>query len=78
MTKIKENIPQFVNLTTEDQAASPTRRSEQMWQQIVGNIVSHRASDGNMIHDGYAEYDEPNKSIRITDLGIEYLKSRGH
>ena len=72
-TLLKEEIPKYVNLTDGDREMSDKRPREQMWQQIVGNIVSHRRS--NIIREGYAEY--TGDGIRITEAGHAHLKSLG-
>lgn len=78
MTKIKDNIPDFVELTEADKAKSRTRPNEQMYAQIVGNIVSHRDTPGNIIYEGYATYDEATNSISITSAGASLLRARGY
>lgn len=72
--QLKKLIPQYVKLTRDDLAPSPTRPNEQVWQQIVGNIISHRDEDDNIIGMGYAEY--INSGIQITDKGRAFLKSQ--
>jgi hypothetical protein len=37
---IKEHIQDYIEFTPEDLKPSLTRGNEQMWQQIVGNVVS--------------------------------------
>ena len=70
--QLKKLIPQYIKLTPEDLEDSLTRDGEQMWHQIVGNIISHRASEGNIIADGYAIYRD--NGIEITDAGRDRLK----
>jgi hypothetical protein len=45
-------IPNRVNLSAADRAPSPTRPGEEIWEQQVRNITSHKASPGNAVHDG--------------------------
>jgi hypothetical protein len=78
MTKVKDNIPDFVELTEADKAKSKTRPNEQMYAQIVGNIVSHRSTPGNIIYEEYALYDEATNSISITATGAALLRSKGY
>jgi hypothetical protein len=73
---LKQMIPDYINLTPGDLNPSPTRPNEQMWHQIVGNIISHRENEGNIIGDGYADY--TGTGIRITQAGRLYLRSLGH
>lgn len=47
-----EEIPNYLTLSTEDLAASPTRAGEALWEQQVRNITSHKASPGNAIYEG--------------------------
>lgn len=75
MASIKNHIPNFINLTDDDMDDSPTRANEQVWEQQVRNIVSHRASYENFIHDGLLEYSPGN--LKITDAGRFYLKQKG-
>jgi hypothetical protein len=73
---LKELMPDYIELTEGDLKQSPTRRNEQMFHQIVGNIVSHRESEGNIIYDGYATY--TGNGIKITDKGRAYLRGKGY
>jgi len=71
---IKQNVPRFHALSAQDLAFSPTRRGEQVWEQQVRNIVSHRASPGNFICDGYLS--RRPRHLAITPAGRRRL-SRG-
>lgn len=73
---LKDNMPDYIELSPGDLEASPTRLGEQMFHQIVGNIVSHRDSQGNIIFEGYAEY--TGSGIRITEAGRAHLRSKGY
>jgi hypothetical protein len=42
-------IPEFVNLTEEDQKPSDTRRNEEVWEQRIRNLKSHDETGGNVI-----------------------------
>jgi hypothetical protein len=52
---LKERIPNHVNLSAEDFLPSQTRNGEAMWEQQVRNLVSHRATEGNIIAEGLAD-----------------------
>ena len=39
--QIKRRIPDYITLTDEDRQPSSTRSGEELWEQIVRNIVSH-------------------------------------
>ncbi|WP_157790473.1 hypothetical protein [Bradyrhizobium japonicum] len=47
-----EEIPNYLPLSAEDLAPSPTRPGEALWEQQVRNITSHKASPGNAICEG--------------------------
>ena len=44
--------PNYIILSAEDLAPSPTRKNEALWEQQVRNITSHKASPGNAIFEG--------------------------
>jgi hypothetical protein len=71
--KIKELIPTHINLSSEDCIVSPTRKGEQLWEQQVRNIVSHRKSEGNIICEGLVEY-KPGR-LTLTDAGFFHVKN---
>jgi hypothetical protein len=77
MTEIKNEVGQYVSLTSEDLLPSETRPNEKMFQQIVGNIVSHRhrQSRNNIFVRGWAIY--TGDGIQITDAGRQHLRSLG-
>jgi hypothetical protein len=54
--KLKAELPDYVKLSASDRAPSLTRNGEQMWEQQVRNLVSHRNTAGNVIHDGHVIY----------------------
>ncbi len=74
-TQLKEEIEKYIDLTPEDLRQSKTRRNEQMYQQIVGNIVSHLDSQANIFARGLAVY--TGDGIQITQAGIDFLQRRG-
>jgi hypothetical protein len=74
--QLKRMVPDYINLTPDDLARSPTRPNEAVWEQIVRNIVSHRKTEGNIICEGYAEH-RPG-AIRITNAGRLHLKHMGY
>ena len=47
--QLKKALPDFVDLTDEDRKPSETRRGEEMWEQQLRNLVSHRDAEGNII-----------------------------
>ena len=74
IASIIKNVPKYLKLSAEDCAPSPTRKNEQMWEQQVRNITSHKGSPGNYIHEGYLA--GVKGGLRITDLGRVRLKRR--
>jgi hypothetical protein len=73
---LKDEVPDYINLTPGDLVQSQTRPSEKMYHQIVGNIISHKNSEGNIIFEGYADY--TGDGIQITEKGQALLKSLGY
>ena len=78
ITKIKENIPDHVELTAADRAMSQMRPREPLYAETVGNIICHRASAGNIIFEGYATYDKDRNVLAITNSGRAYLETRDY
>lgn len=54
--EIRANLPNFIQLNAHDLKPSPTRPGEQLWEQIVRNVVCHREDDDNAVHDGLLVY----------------------
>lgn len=75
-SELKKFIPDYINLALGDLSQSSTRANELVFHQIVGNIVSHRNSSGNIICEGYAEY--TGSGIKITQAGRAHLKRMGY
>jgi hypothetical protein len=48
-TELKSEVDRYLVLTTEDRTPSKTRPNEAIYQQIIGNIVSHRGSKTNIL-----------------------------
>lgn len=74
-TYIKKRIPEIVPLTEKDLEQSKSRPREKLWQQIVGNVISHSGSSRSIFKLGYAE--KTVDGIKITKKGVNYLKSVG-
>jgi hypothetical protein len=74
-TELKNEVDRYLNLTSEDLRSSKTRPNETMYEQIVGNVVSHRASKNNIFAKGWARY--TGDGIQITEAGRQYLKTLG-
>jgi hypothetical protein len=74
-SELKNEVIQYLTLSQEDLLPSKTRPNEAMYQQIVGNIVSHRGSRNNIFVKGWALY--TGDGIQITDAGRQYLRTLG-
>jgi hypothetical protein len=66
---LKRELPKYLNLTADDRAPSPTRKGEEVWEQQVRNLVSHRGTAGNIVAEGYATY-RP-RWLKITAAGLK-------
>jgi hypothetical protein len=66
-SELIEEIRNRASLTEGDKKPSETRSGEQMWEQLVRNITSHKDSRKNYIHEGYLESIQD--GLRITELG---------
>lgn len=65
---LKKRISNYVSLTPTDRKMSETRPNEEMWEQRLRNIRSHRKNVGNYIHEGYLT--SPSRGrLRITEAG---------
>lgn len=56
IAELVANLPNYLALSDADRQSSETRSGEQLWEQQVRNIISHRDTPGNAIHDGLLEY----------------------
>lgn len=72
---IKQQVPRYYPLSEIDLRQSPSRNRERVWQQIVGNVVSHQKSLRGIFAMGYAE--RTDDGIQVTQNGINYLNSIG-
>ncbi len=52
-------------------------RSDTYFSQKVRNLISHRSSTSSFIYNGFAEYDEQRRGLRITDKGRTLLAQTG-
>lgn len=72
VTSLKKVMPALIQLTNGDYAPSGTRTNEKVYQQIVGNIVSHRhESSENFVSRGLLCW-RP-RYLAITDAGRRFL-----
>jgi hypothetical protein len=56
IAELVDGLPGYLSLSDADRQQSETRPGEQLWEQQVRNIISHRNTPGNAIHDGQLEY----------------------
>ena len=77
IARIKKEVPNFRELSDADLKPSPSRSNERMWQQIVGNVVSHKGAGTSIFNSGWAVRIESRKSIRVTEKGLAHLKKLG-
>lgn len=61
--QIKKELPKYLTLSADDQEQSITRPNEELWEQQVRNIVSHRNSPGNFVYDGRLVYSRRRLSL---------------
>ena len=76
IANIKSNLNKSMNFTDADLVVSDTRPNERVWEQQVRNIVSHRLSSENFVHDGLLSYLP--RRLAITDDGRNWLKKKGY
>lgn len=75
IAQIRKELVKSASLTSEDREPSDTRPGEEMWEQQVRNIVSHRDAEGNFIAEGRLAW-RP-RHLAITQAGRAWLASRG-
>jgi len=71
-----KRVPNYLNLTEEDQRPSETRQHEQVWEQRVRNLKSHDKTVGNVIGEGYVSQVGRGR-YRLTEVGWLHLKNKG-
>jgi hypothetical protein len=74
LSDIKKEMPDFIELTEDDRSRSVTRPNEEMWEQQVRNLISHRTAEGNIFAEGFADYTE-GEPLRITSSGRTHLEN---
>jgi hypothetical protein len=72
---IKKEIHNYVSFSSIDLENSQTRRNEQRWQQVVGNVISHKSSSNSIFQQGYAK--RTSDGLQVTSNGLNYLKEIG-
>ena len=74
ISQLVKHVPSEVSLTAGDRQQSGTREGEQLWEQIVRNIVSHQKTEGNIIAEGFANSPSRGK-LRITEAGRKHVQN---
>ena len=77
-SQIKDDLPKYRALGPADLKASTKRPNECMWQQIVGNVVSHNKTNTSIFNQGWAVRLTKVKGIRVTPAGLAHLKKLGY
>jgi hypothetical protein len=72
---IKKEVPNYIELSEVDRRKSKTRVNEAIWQQIVGNVISHQDSPQGPFAKGYAK--RTRDGLSVTEKGMDYLNSMG-
>jgi hypothetical protein len=72
---LKKEVPKYIQLSPQDRAQSKSRPREQVWQQIVGNVISHKKVRAGPIAMGFAI--DMQGGIKVTRQGMDYLNSIG-
>ena len=72
---LKKEVPKYIELSPQDRAPSKSRPREQVWQQIVGNVISHKDVRDGPFSKGYAS--KTLNGLSITRKGLAYLNSIG-
>jgi hypothetical protein len=73
--EIRRRLPRFLDLTPGDATESQTRANEELWEQQVRNLISHRNSRSNIIGAGFAL--NLFGGLQITDAGRAHLREQG-
>lgn len=74
-TLLKREVPKYVRLSAHDMVPSPSRPREVLWQQVVGNVISHKSSREGLFFKGLAE--RIKGGLRVTEKGLAYLNNIG-
>jgi hypothetical protein len=72
---IKRQITRYYEPSAVDLHPSATRNREAMWQQIVGNVISHQETSTGLFKRGLAIRTQD--GLAVTKAGISYLNSIG-
>ena len=74
LDELRDEIPNYTDLTPGDNVYSNTRPGERMWEQLLRNIQSHHTNAGNFIALGYLIHTKGG-GYEITDEGRAFLET---
>ena len=76
ISKLREEIPRYFDLTPADKTRSPSRRNEALWQIVVRNTMSsHQTGTRTIFAQGWAT--KIRGGLKVTRRGMDYLNSIG-
>jgi hypothetical protein len=76
VSKLREEVPKYFDLSPADRKPSPSRANEQNWQIVIRNSMSsHTGGTRSIFAQGWAE--KIPGGLKVTDQGMTYLNSIG-
>lgn len=72
---IKKEVPKYREFSKADLLPSKTRKNETMWEQIIGNVVSHQENSTSIFVRGLAI--RTKDGIQVTEKGLEFIRTKG-
>ena len=72
---LKNELRKYTELSPRDRQRSHSRPREEMWQQIVGNVISHNKTSAGPFVQGYAI--KTSNGLSVTTKGLRYLNNMG-
>ena len=75
MQTIRDGVAKLYPLSRADRQRSLTRPAEELWQQILRNVVSHRGGQRSIFAKGLAA--KIGNGIRVTKAGLRHLQESG-
>lgn len=76
ITKLREEVPKYFDLSSVDKRRSPSRKNEVLWQIVVRNTMSsHTTGTRTIFAQGWAR--KIPGGLKVTKSGVDYLNSIG-
>lgn len=72
---LKKEVPKYTELSAKDREHSKSRTREELWRQIVGNVISHKDVHEGPFAKGYAI--KTAGGLAVTTRGVAYLDNIG-